>query len=413
MSNRFHTVNAPDYVHQFKCVGSDCPDTCCAGWRVDVDKATYKKIKSLDDKPVFNLIKSYFKVNPEADTLRHGFIQMEPSGKCPALTQTQLCAIQSELGEDYLSKTCQLYPRQFSNIGQETEMHLYLSCPEAARLCLESDAPPVYSPIDLTIPKGKLLPTVGGFTTKPGKAIPPKVSMFWQVRDLIFELSSMPNMPLWELVLLVGFLCEKLQNYFNTETEPKHEHIEMLVLQTKLVALDGSFHQEVAHILPEERVLGLRALYMQVMTNERMQLPGAKDTAFIALISESFEGYNAFMDSKAHSPGAVWSEPNALIEKTLRNFLRNEVGLQAFPRLQEADWLSQWRKIVIKLSLISFYLNGLSKFHRDAFGSAHCITLVQKFSKAISHNSVFLPRIDSLMSKAGIDGVAGLGILAR
>ena len=101
------------------------------------------------------------------------------------------------------------------------------------------------------------------------------------------------------------------------------------------------------------------------------------------------------------------------IEKTLRNFLRNEVGLQAFPRLQGADLLSQWRKIVIKLSLISFYLNGLSKFHRDDFGSAHCITLVQKFSKAISHNSVFLPRIDSLMSKAGIDGVAGLGILAR
>lgn len=413
MSNRFHTVNAPDYAHKFKCIGSDCPDTCCAGWRVDVDKATFKKIKALDDTPALNRIKSFFKVNADPDTLRHGFIQMEPGGKCPALTEQQLCDIQSELGEDYLSKTCQLYPRQFSHAGDEIEMHLYLSCPEAARLCLESDTPSNYSPMDLSIPKGKLLPTVGGFTTKSGNAVPLKAFMFWQVRNLIFDLSSVQSLPLWELVLLVGFLCEKLQNYFNTEAEPQQGQVEMLVLKTKLAALDGSFHQEIEHILPEDRVLGLRALYMQVMTNERMQLPGFKDTEFIDLVSTSFEGYNAFMDGKESSPHAVWSAPNAVIEKALRNFLRNEVGLDVFPRLQDPDLLSQWRKIVIKLSLVGFYLNGLSKFHADDFSQEHCIRLVQKFSKAISHNSAFLPRIDDLMAKAGIAGVAGLGILAR
>ena len=413
MSNRFHSVNALDYVHQFKCIGSDCPDTCCAGWRVDIDKTTYKKIKTLDDSPVHRQIKSYFKVNPDGDTLRHAYIDLESTGRCPALDASQLCTIQSEVGEDYLSKTCQLYPRQFSNVGEAVEMHLYLSCPEAARLCLDSDTSPIYTPMELKIPRGKSLPNVGGFSTKPEQALTPEAFMFWQLRNLIFELSANPSIPLWELVLLVGFLSEKLQAYFESEKQPKASQIELIVLQSKLVALDGTFHQEVERILPEERVLGLRALYVQVMTNERIKLPGLSKDGFIDLVAKSFDGYNSFMDANKSVTAHLWSEPNEYIQRALRNYLRNEVGLQVFPRLLDPDLLGQWRNIVIKLSLINFYLNGLREHYGGEFSMNHCVALVQKFSKAISHNSAYLPRIDELMKKAGIDGIAGLGILAR
>ena len=413
MSNRFHNVIAPEYAQQFRCVGSECPDTCCSGWRVDVDKTTFKKIKALGDEAASRPIKKYFKVNPNGDSLRYAYIEMEANGNCPALNEERLCAIQSEVGEDYLSKTCQFYPRQFADVGETVEMHLYLSCPEAARLCLHSDAVLQYESMDLTTPKGKPLPSVGGFSTKPNKPLPPKAFMFWQLRELIYELSANPSVSIWELVLLIGFLCEKLQHYFASEKEPNVQQIELLVLQSKLVALDGSFHSNVKQILPEERVLGLRALYMQVMTNEHIQIAGFKNKDFLDLVAQAFDGYNLFMDNKGLSDNLVWSEVNADIEKTLRNYLRNEVGLQVFPRLQDADMLTQWRKIVIKLSLVSFYLNGLRMFHGDEFSFDHCILMVQKFSKAISHNAAFLPRIDSLMTKAGIDGVAGLGILAR
>jgi lysine-N-methylase len=412
MSNRFHSVSALGYVNQFKCISADCPDTCCAGWRVDIDKTTFKKIKSLDDSPIHKQIKSYFKVNPAGDTSRHALIELEPTGRCPALDESQLCTIQSQVGEDYLSKTCQLYPRQFSNVGDTLEMHLYLSCPEAARLCLQSDTSHAYTLMELKIPKGKSLPNVGGFRTKPEQALPPQAFMFWQLRNLISDLITKQAMPLWELVLLVGFLCEKLQSYFDSEREPKASQIELLILQSKLFALDGTFHEEVESILPEERVLGLRALYVQVMTNERTQLPGLSQ-GFIDLVAKSFEGYNSFMKRKNGIADHLWSEPNEYIQKALRNYLINEIGLQVFPRLFEPDLLGQWRNIVIKLSLVNFYLNGLREYYGEEFSMDHCVALVQKFSKAISHSPTYLLTIDKLMKKVGIDGIAGLGILAR
>ena len=27
----------PDYYKEFKCVASECTDTCCAGWEINID----------------------------------------------------------------------------------------------------------------------------------------------------------------------------------------------------------------------------------------------------------------------------------------------------------------------------------------------------------------------------------------
>ena len=33
----------PDYYDKFKCIGSDCTDSCCAGWDITVNDETYEK----------------------------------------------------------------------------------------------------------------------------------------------------------------------------------------------------------------------------------------------------------------------------------------------------------------------------------------------------------------------------------
>ncbi|HIG18403.1 MAG TPA: aminotransferase class III-fold pyridoxal phosphate-dependent enzyme, partial [Candidatus Handelsmanbacteria bacterium] len=38
-----HTLR---YLTRFSCIGSECEDDCCHGWRVDIDEATYKKVKA-------------------------------------------------------------------------------------------------------------------------------------------------------------------------------------------------------------------------------------------------------------------------------------------------------------------------------------------------------------------------------
>ena len=33
----------PHFYDQFVCTAGDCPDTCCAGWQIVIDKETLKK----------------------------------------------------------------------------------------------------------------------------------------------------------------------------------------------------------------------------------------------------------------------------------------------------------------------------------------------------------------------------------
>ena len=36
----------PDYYKKFKCLASDCPATCCAGWQIMIDDKSLKKYAS-------------------------------------------------------------------------------------------------------------------------------------------------------------------------------------------------------------------------------------------------------------------------------------------------------------------------------------------------------------------------------
>ena len=39
----------PQYYDKFKCIGSECPETCCQGWQITLDKETFNKYQKLDN----------------------------------------------------------------------------------------------------------------------------------------------------------------------------------------------------------------------------------------------------------------------------------------------------------------------------------------------------------------------------
>ena len=43
MTDHSTRMLVPQYVRKFACIGGACEDTCCQGWRVPIDKETYKK----------------------------------------------------------------------------------------------------------------------------------------------------------------------------------------------------------------------------------------------------------------------------------------------------------------------------------------------------------------------------------
>jgi lysine-N-methylase len=128
----------PDYYRQFQCIGSDCEDTCCAGWSVEIDAATWHRYRSSQHEKLAPLFRSAVEELGKTSQTRDKFarFKIRPDGTCQFLEADRLCMIQRELGGDALSDTCALYPRQRNEYCDRLEYGLALSCPEAARLAL-------------------------------------------------------------------------------------------------------------------------------------------------------------------------------------------------------------------------------------------------------------------------------------
>ena len=125
-------VFTPNYYSAFHCIASDCPDSCCKEWEVDVDSKTAAFYRKLEG-PLGDRLRQVLK-----DT-EDGTVMTIENGRCPMWRQDGLCRIQAELGHDALCSVCQEFPRLRHDYGSFVELGLELSCPEAARLILSQD----------------------------------------------------------------------------------------------------------------------------------------------------------------------------------------------------------------------------------------------------------------------------------
>lgn len=119
----------PCYYDTFRCIASQCPDSCCHEWDVQVDEASAAYYRSLPGQ----LGDRLREVLQDADGET---IMSIVDGRCPMWQQDGLCRIQAELGEQALCEVCRDFPRLRHDYGDFVELGLELSCPEAARLIL-------------------------------------------------------------------------------------------------------------------------------------------------------------------------------------------------------------------------------------------------------------------------------------
>ncbi len=125
----------PKYYNKFMCIGSDCPETCCQGWKISLDKDTFNKYQKLDKADLKIKSSKFLKKYPREVKGFYGQITMK-NGTCPFLGQDKLCSIQKEYGNSFLSTACAQYPRKISVLDDKKLKSLGMGCPESARLVL-------------------------------------------------------------------------------------------------------------------------------------------------------------------------------------------------------------------------------------------------------------------------------------
>ena len=123
-----------DYVNQFHCLAGHCPDTCCKDWQIILDEDAMARYRAMPGALGEQVRAAMLTQNGETRF-------REQDGKCVLLREDGLCPIQAAYGAEALCRTCFTHPRFTEEYGQTAELTLSASCPAAARLLLEHEAP--------------------------------------------------------------------------------------------------------------------------------------------------------------------------------------------------------------------------------------------------------------------------------
>lgn len=108
----------------FKCIADKCKFTCCSGWDINIDSNTYEKWNKEKNKCKDILNKLKFIDND------YIIINKKTNDTCPFLDNRGLCNIVKSNGDEYLSLTCQRFPRIENTFEGIKELTLSCSCPE-------------------------------------------------------------------------------------------------------------------------------------------------------------------------------------------------------------------------------------------------------------------------------------------
>ena len=123
----------PHYYKKFRCIAGECPDTCCAGWQIQIDPASLRKYKKAKG-PLGSRLRN------EIDWKEGCFRQYD--GRCAFLNDEDLCDLYLEGGGGRaFCRTCRTYPRHIEEFEGLREISLSLSCPVAADLILNCEEP--------------------------------------------------------------------------------------------------------------------------------------------------------------------------------------------------------------------------------------------------------------------------------
>ena len=182
MSENRKPVIEPDFYGDFHCIGGQCSFTCCKEWKIAVDHETKKRWRKMDvpstvlesgrvpehvcryltnsvengRREVLDGKDAHKTSDTDAGTAGNAatavetalskktlhldrfvmkkdggdIIELLPNMRCPFLEDSELCRLVLDYGEECLSETCHVFPRETHEFPDRTERTLVSCCPE-------------------------------------------------------------------------------------------------------------------------------------------------------------------------------------------------------------------------------------------------------------------------------------------
>lgn len=416
-------ASAPKYLREFSCLAAQCPDHCCAGWAVSVDKKTFKGLRQAPHAELVEKVKRYIPLVVKPTPEFHASVSQDKNGQCVFLDESRLCEIQASLGAASLPRTCQDFPRHYYQVGAGVEMQAVLSCPAiASNALLDSDAF-VFADHETDFAPNKKLPGLKGFN-QISLADDPLKRHSGLIRDYVVGVVRNRGIPIWMRVVFVGFLAKRLDAVRQVQGAQDQD----AQLSSALLSLDeslrnGAFAKSLSELEdPTQGVLRqevIQDLSMARLSMDGLTLGGVTSAVFLKAFAKSFEGFS-FKEGDLLGNAERFAQCERdyfrpFDEKhpvMLENYLIHQIFCDLFPSALKSP-TDQWIQIAARYAMVRFYLIGLSGAYKDAFNQQHAVDLIYSFTRAVQHSSQFLEKIEATLREKGMNNLGTMAMLVR
>ena len=368
----------PQYLNEFLCDASRCNDNCCARpWNIIIDKDTCEKYSRLNAREILQHIQ--FNKN-RGEYLIVG-------RPCPFLTEKNLCRLQLEHGEDFLSLTCRTYPRQNYHFGKFVERSLTLTCPVAAELILFRREPLQFELIPLSqenIAVNKL-------------RVPEKfLERMIDIQIAMISILQERTLSIGQRLIVLGFFLDKLEEISAGAIDDD--------ALTKLIAA-----YESKSFLSEQVPLMLASVRFDVKNFVKLTIEFAEIIYGVSNCGDELKFIGRLVDAFNIKPDENHMVSNATVEATyerladvrknflaqhstlLENYLVNEIFLNVYP-WRFADSITN-NFIVLLTTYKIFELLLFAAVQSDFDAKDDLLALISWFTTQTDHHGELQRRI--------------------
>ncbi|MBW6409564.1 flagellin lysine-N-methylase [Clostridium weizhouense] len=368
----------PKYMLDFKCINSKCTDTCCAGWDINIDEATYNKYINSDG--IFKeLIDGKFvKNNNEHESFNHGFMILKDERRCPFLNSNMLCDIHGELGEENLCITCKSYPRVFNLIDNIYEKSGLSSCEEICiRAFLNKDKMEfIELEEELEEDNIEIRRIIDSEAFEGTESI---LQYFWDIRVISINIMQLREFSIEERLSILKNFYNQIEKAYN---EYKFIEIEEILENFNEESMNYNLLKGLAFnennefyikICDEDLIKSIRSLRLKQCVNEYREGILNKKNICQYLTKES----KYFNDLKEY-------------DYIFENYIVNQIFKDLIPFNKGKSLIKSINVLINIYRLIKAYVIGISINSNKKITDKEIVRVIQALGKDMEHNKVFV-----------------------
>ena len=372
----------PKYMLTFKCIGSACADTCCAGWDINIDEDTYKKYTNCTGE-LKELVQGKIRENKNSDDyLNKGFMILKEHNKCPFLNDNLLCDIHGRIGEENLCITCKRFPRIYNIVDDVYEKSALASCPEVCTKAFLNKDKMEFVENEEEIDESAIeIRRI--IDTEVFEGSDSLLQYFWDIRVNSINIMQNRDFSIEERLGILKSFYNKIEEYYNEEDFEGIENLLEVYAEGNidfysLKALDLNKSNEFyLSLLDEELIKNIRSVRLK----------------------ECVEEYKKGILKENDIVNYINNEKTILksIEKysyILENYLVNQIFRDLIPFNKGENLNLSINILINSYRIIKAYIIGIALNNKE-INEDLILRVIQSLSKDIEHNKVFKNLLES------------------